>query len=514
LQKNGTVERPEALRGIAKRPEAVLFVIALLSYAFFYQAGGWNQNVRLDLARALVEQGTARIDAYAQNTGDKACRGPEGRCTVARPGVDHYYSDKAPGVSWLSAPVWAGVWALRGDRGESKIVAVGSYLATLFAIAFPAALGIVALFVSLRALAVEETASAGLCAAYAFGTLAFPYATLLHGVQLAAALGSIGFAALVRWRDDPDGPGFGASVLVGLCLGTAVAAEYPVVLVAGAVFTYAATRPWSGRSRVLGGLLIGGAIPAVALAAYHATAFGGVFTTGYAFSTQPHRGSGAFMGIGAPRPEAIWGLTFSAYRGLFFTAPWLLLALPGWFLLWKRARAEAAVGLFVAVTFFWMNASLLDWQGGWAPGPRYLVPSLPFWVVGAAGVFLGASGRRRGVFPAAFAVLAGISVTLMLVATSVGPEVSERIARPYSEHLVPRFLAGELAGSRQSFEMIRPDPEGGRQAWNAGQLLGLRGIASLLPLAVIWVGGGVWLRRALAASPKKKPPLPVGVSDP
>src|SRR4051812_34076110 len=67
------------------RASLLLGAVLFLSYAFFYQGGGWNQYSRLDVARAVVEHGTLRIDRYASNTGDKAFhRG-------------HYYSDKAPG---------------------------------------------------------------------------------------------------------------------------------------------------------------------------------------------------------------------------------------------------------------------------------------------------------------------------------------------------------------------------------------------------------------------------------
>jgi len=36
------------------RSEAALFVLALGAYAYFFQGGGWNANVRFDLVRALV----------------------------------------------------------------------------------------------------------------------------------------------------------------------------------------------------------------------------------------------------------------------------------------------------------------------------------------------------------------------------------------------------------------------------------------------------------------------------
>src|ERR687887_1902936 len=86
------------------RGQAVLLAVVLLgSYAYFYQGGGWNQNSRFDLSRALVEQATVRIDDYADNTGDKAVF--EG----------HTYSDKAPGQAITALPpVAIGVGVVRG----------------------------------------------------------------------------------------------------------------------------------------------------------------------------------------------------------------------------------------------------------------------------------------------------------------------------------------------------------------------------------------------------------------
>ena len=68
----------------------VLGTLLFASYAYFYQAGGWNQNSRFALVRAMTERNTLRIDAYRDSTGDRAVwRG-------------HYYSDKAPGASLLA----------------------------------------------------------------------------------------------------------------------------------------------------------------------------------------------------------------------------------------------------------------------------------------------------------------------------------------------------------------------------------------------------------------------------
>ena len=86
-------ESSDCVRARALLIAAVLFI----SYAYFYEGGGWNQNSRFDLIRAIIEQRTLRIDAYHGNTEDKALY------------QGHYYSDKAPGLALLALPAVAAV---------------------------------------------------------------------------------------------------------------------------------------------------------------------------------------------------------------------------------------------------------------------------------------------------------------------------------------------------------------------------------------------------------------------
>src|ERR1041384_1584518 len=77
--------------------------LILLTTAYFQTIGpGWNVASRFDLALALGERATFRIDDYQDNdwmaTGDKAV-------------VDgHFYSDKSPVTSLAGAPI---VWIYR-----------------------------------------------------------------------------------------------------------------------------------------------------------------------------------------------------------------------------------------------------------------------------------------------------------------------------------------------------------------------------------------------------------------
>ena len=84
-----------------------VFLVALISTAYFFNGGGQNQNANFDLARALVEQGSIRIDDYRDNTIDVSFAG------------GHFYSNKAPGVSFLAAIPYAAIHAIMGRAPES-----------------------------------------------------------------------------------------------------------------------------------------------------------------------------------------------------------------------------------------------------------------------------------------------------------------------------------------------------------------------------------------------------------
>jgi len=46
------------------RLKALLFIACWLAYAYFHQGGGWNQNARFAMVRAMAEQHTFAIDDY------------------------------------------------------------------------------------------------------------------------------------------------------------------------------------------------------------------------------------------------------------------------------------------------------------------------------------------------------------------------------------------------------------------------------------------------------------------
>lgn len=474
------------VRELVMRPGAAVFALVLVAYAYFYQAGGWNQNSRFDLTRAVVERGTLTIDAYEKNTGDESRR------------AGHIYCDKAPGVSFLAVPAWAIVYAVSPKPPGPHALAAGAWLGTVTAIGVPSALAVLALMMLVGRLGLSRGRAAVVGLAWGLATLAFPYATLLYGHQPLAAAAIAAFALVVGQRDASARRLAGAGAL----LGAAVAIEYTAALVAVPIAVYALAKKVAPWRRIVIAMAIGAALPAILLAIYHAVAFGGPLVLPYQYSTQHPRHVG-FMGLGAPDFTVLGQILFSAYRGLFYAAPWLLAAVPGAVVWWRKGyRAEVATAGAIVILFLWLNASLVDWQGGWAMGPRYLIPAIPFLVVLAAGV-LATERLHRGVAIALAAVVA-LSAVAMLIGTAVKPEIDVHVRRPFQDFLLPHLARGELGVSTQSIDMAANPAGAPRQAWNLGHQIGLEGIASLVPLVIMWALCAWWLGISLRSTRQAK----------
>ena len=463
------------------RPATAIFIVCLGVYAYFYQAGGWNQNSRFDLVRAIAEQGTLRIDRYEGNTGDDSVRD------------GHYYCDKAPGASILCLPSYALMYRVAGAPANVSPawLAWAAWLSITLAIGVPSAIAAAFLARACRHLGLAAKPAAAIALLWAFGTMALPYSTLLYGNQLSASLMLIAFTLAIEVRHGT--PATAARMLaIGALLGYAVATEYPAALIAVPIALY--TLAAAGLRRSLFAVA-GGLVPVSLLLAYHRAAFGSPFAFPYDYSVWETPRTGWFMGIREPDAHALMNILVGEFRGLLFATPWLAAAIPGSVLLARRHGRETCVCVFAVGAFLWLNASIPPWHGGWAAGPRYLVPMLPFLAILAGGVCL--PSRARAEWLAAVALLGAFSVGNMLAATAVKPEMPTDEPRPYSHVIWPNFVAGRLAISTQSIDAIDNPPGAPRQAWNLGMKAGLDGRASLVPLYLFAGAMIAWLVRLL-----------------
>ncbi len=219
--------------------------------------------------------------------------------------------------------------------------------------------------------------------------------------------------------------------------------------------------------------------------------------------------------IGLPQPIRLYWLSFHPFRGLFYTCPVLilgLLGLPHWRSVTKTGL-RALLPLCVIGHFVLFNLCFNGWTGGWGVGPRYLIPIIPF-------VFLLAPvGLSR--FPKLSWSLGALSALLMLISTSVlvfvpAPNQELHSVSPVTQ-MVPFLMDGKVSVSTQSMLERAPttnyaelwarnsrgiaSPEETWDSYNLGEVLGLQGAWSLLPLALLLLPLLVHLRTLVRLSP-------------
>jgi len=469
----------------------------LISYAYFYQAGGWNQNSRFDLVRAMVEQGTLRIDAYHENTSDKAFAN------------GHYYSDKAPGLALVAVPIAEAARPLLRASGVDPASARGlvatSYFVTVFGVALPMAVACAVLFLIALWLGSDANAAAFGALALGLATPMWAYSTLFWGHSLAGACLVFGFAFALRLRRDQSHAGDVLLGLgVGLTVGWATVTEYPAapaaVIIAVLALALVWKDGWPRRWRACMGIAMGASACIAVLLVYQFRVFGSAVQPSYSYYPAgefPWMKRG-YMGVTYPRIDVALKLLFGCRRGLLFVAPVALAAPFGLRWLWKQPTERAAAGAATAVAayYFLFNASFVAWAGGRSYGPRYMAAGLPLLCVGLAPAWSKARRFWRGVLVLAAAW--GGMLALMAVSTTAQPRDEFRCA--LVQVFWPSFWAGKLSLNLQSMLTISEDPTGqAHGAFNLGELAGLHGLASLIPLLAVWGLAAVlwaWINRA------------------
>lgn len=431
-----------------------------------------DDEIVFQTAASLVERGSLAIEGIPRRTGEPKGR-PSGTFGWAS-GVDgQRYGFFGHGLSWVAAPVYALAqatarrvpfeWtrAIRSDHytfhvREARADWTRMIVSLTNCIVTAAAAVVLTRWLARVGFAARTALWTGV--AYATATSAWPYARtflsepLTALVLLLAAL-AIAEAGALRGRDD-------ARADRRLWLAGAAAGFLPHVHVLGvtawpclALYAWMVglgdsakeggwallrrqRRGWIGASLLallgLGALLVGQWLR-----------FGDPLETGrqglYSAWTAPWTG--------------LWAQMVAPGRSFWLYSPAALLGLVGMAAAWRRAPAAVVLALGLLATRWAVVSARTDWWGGWGVGPRYLVPVIPFVLVGFAAALEELPRRRRWVRRLFWAgLVVGVCVTAHLATHSIFEWMSalmrdERLGgRPYLEvsHVAP--WASPIAG--------------------------------------------------------------------
>src|SRR5947209_94916 len=150
---------------------AGLLVLAAVTFGYFTGGAGWNQDAHFDLTRAIVERQTLYIDGYDVNTGDTS-KGTGG----------HTYINKPPGASILAAPPYAVIYAIeRRTRAPiDSLTPMNRWISTALSAGLCGAMiGPILFLYGRRRMGATPAFALSVSCAILFGTIIFPYSTML-----------------------------------------------------------------------------------------------------------------------------------------------------------------------------------------------------------------------------------------------------------------------------------------------------------------------------------------------
>jgi hypothetical protein len=479
-----------------------LFIFFFITYAYFFQGGGWTENTRICLTRAILHEQTFIIDSYKEdsqdppfefvNTGDWAFR--EG----------HYYTNKSPGLSILAIPGYAlGEKIMRRiyPNNPEKQVWGASYLATISTVGLSGALLCVLMLHMLHHFfGFSRGRSLALVLIFGTGTLIFGYSTAFYCHSVSSFFCMLTLMLLMHIKHKPSKHSGLQAALAGAAASMAVLVEASTLYLMPCFILYLLNCKHGWRLTMF---FLAACIPAGLFQLYYNWAcFGGPLETSYAHANPAvmvYKNGSLF---GWPTIRSLLELTVFPYRGLLVSSPILLMIVPGIVLLFKKKnlRAELFFATAVSLIFLMLIASIHAWYGGSAPGPRYLVPAYPFMFLLTVFAF------KK--FPRTYAAVALLSICINLAITIVGINIPGDIKFPLKDVVLKNILQGSVSINPVPFAHFDQYPniyamadieqwQPNFNSFNWGEILFPHSLMSILPLLLFWLVW-IWLMRRRA----------------
>ena len=447
------------IAGLPEKRQKIFIALALLCHVYFFQIYPTfvptNELSRLLLVSAVVDDHTFAIDRAITRFNDS-----EDKAFFN----GHSYSDKAIGVSLLGIIPYAVLRLAEASFHFRVSAAIALFWLHLFSITIPSILFLSVISRYWQRMRPDTNLIPHFLFLLLFGTIAFTYSVQFISHYL---LGIFLFCS-VYWIDTynerPDERPSENLLLAGAAAGLALTMEYPAVFPVALIGLYALRSLRKNLFRI-----VWFAAPLcvflLLMLAYNHSIFGTPFDVTYRHMTDRHieHHARGIVGVRLPTAAAIGGLLFSRHHGLFFTSPFLLFSIPGLFLLLRRKEWRLRAWLFsgICLSLLLVYAGFTYWIGGWAFGPRYLAPAMPFLVTAAYFFFTEPKIRANPWLKLAGIITGILSVLMVVIGTATFPYPPDPIKDPH-------FFV--------FFPLVPHDGFG----YNIGRLFGFTGLGTLL----------------------------------
>lgn len=417
-----------AKSGFFGKKEFKLFLTVWIIYIFYLQMFGSScmANSQSALTAAIVNEGRFEVDTYHRVSCDLAFYN------------EHYYSGQAPGISFLSVPLYIAskpvfyilpqsiinhlfenlenyggelpvdYWGNKkvlsnyfeglNKRQVLEYILISGFILPIFTTALFSAIGAVLVYSMLRRFTKNEGLRMATTAFYAFGTILFPLSTEFFEREIAIVLMFSAFFILFKIRHKEIKPTGSALFTAGVFAGISAWFDYFHLFASGLLFIYLVSffirsKPSKlgfkrlrifdlnkQRASLLLKFIIGVSIPVLLLFSYFYIIFDDPFATSYTHRIVSASNHSILDVFNAKFPSA--GTLFHMLKFILFS-PIVIFALYGLYrALLKKDKYyhdAFAVAIFVVFTLLYASALAFTYPDSVAPSfKRHMTPILPY----------------------------------------------------------------------------------------------------------------------------------------
>jgi hypothetical protein len=333
------------------------------------------------------------------------------------------FSKKGLAISLLAVPLyWAGM----------NLPQVGLVQTTMLLNPIVTALTGAIVFLYLRQIGYSSRVGLWATLLFGVGTMAAVYTKVFSSepVSATALLLAVYFASRCHFNIGDSIFGVRAinSALAGLSLGLAVATTAANLVTVPFLLLYL-SRTRNHESRIMNGeasslkkrwrerwkhltfFLVSLVVVCLLVGFYNYVRFGDPLDSGRRFAKGEAFSTPIWLGL--------YGLLFSPYKSIFLYSPILLACFVSFPLFLKRHRLEGWLLGLIVVAHLALFAKWYMWWGGFAWGPRFLVPLTPLMAITLAPLVKGVLTRGSLPIKLALAVLALLSTAVQVLGVSV-----------------------------------------------------------------------------------------------